>query len=86
MPKNNKTNITFCSNAHFRCACGVYKEYNDEKSMLSAKKRHIKYCEVAKNSNWEKNDGRQVNFDFNTGKTEIIETEDWKFRTELRKV
>lgn len=86
MPKNNKTNICLSTNAHFSCACGVYKEFNDEKSMMSAKKRHIKYCEVGKNSDWERNDGRNVNFDFNTGKTEIVETDEWKIRCALRKL
>lgn len=86
MTKNTKTNITFSSFSHFNCKCGMYKEFNDNKSMMSARNRHMKYCEVAKNSEWLENNGRRENFNENIGKTEIIETEDWKNRMVFRKL
>lgn len=82
MPKNNKVIVKDASCSHFLCECGVYKEYNDYKSMMSARNRHIKYCEVAKKSEWLENSGRKERFNLNTGKKDIIETDEWKIRME----
>jgi len=50
--------------------------------MMSARNRHIKYCEVAKKSEWLENSGRKERFNLNTGKKDIIETDEWKIRME----
>jgi len=86
MPKNNKVITKNASCSHFRCACGVYKEYNDYKSMMSARNRHIKYCEEGQKSEWLQNNGRMERLNENTGRKEIIETDEWKIRMAIRKL
>jgi hypothetical protein len=64
----------------------VYKEYNDYKSMMSSRNRHIKYCEVAQKSEWLENNGRMEKLNLNTGRKDIIETDEWKIRMAIRKL
>lgn len=85
MPKNN-TKTTLRSWTHyFECSCGLEKTYNDEKTMLSARERHYKYCaEYKKNSKEMRYENDRYKFNNSTGKLERIDTEAEQFFLAIR--
>ena len=54
--------------------------------MMSARNRHIKYCEEGQKTEWLQNNGRMEKLNENTGRKDIIETDEWKIRMALRKL
>lgn len=54
MPKNNHTLIkTWCF--YYDCPCGARREFQDEKTMVSSRERHSKYCVVYKKAEEQEN-------------------------------
>lgn len=49
---NHKTEVQVWSAPCFQCACGFYKMYERQCDVKNAMKRHIRFCDVAKEKNY----------------------------------
>ncbi len=53
MPKSNHTiSVQVWSAPCFQCACGYYKMYERHCDVKNAMKRHIRFCDVAKEKDY----------------------------------
>ena len=84
MPKSSQKVKTY-HNYYFQCDCGMEKQFADNKSMMSGRNRHIKYCVFLKGKELylSPEDERKF-FNNNTGKVEDADTDKVRFYNEVR--